>query len=137
MRGAAIVVIVGALVSAVAVHLPWLSVGGATQTGTGVFVTTDFELYDRPGDSVLVIAAVLLGLGIALFFAGRVLAIAITSLVFASVGLIVAIAMVAIVSDTRELVGDGSLGIGLFALAPGAALSLGGSIWATARRRRW
>jgi hypothetical protein len=137
VRGAAILLIVGALVSAGAVHLPWLSVDGETQTGTGVFVTIDFELYDRPGDSVLVIAAALLGLGIALFFAGRVLAVAVIAIVFAAIGLIVAIAMIGIVDDTRELVGRGSLGVGVIALVPGAALALGGSIWATVKRRRW
>jgi hypothetical protein len=137
VRAAAMLVMVGAVLAGVAVFLPWLSIDGVTQTGTGVFVTTDFELYDSPGSGVLFVAAVLLGLGIALYVADRVLAVAIIAVVFASIALIVAIAMIGIVSDAQELAGDGTLGVGVFALVPAAALALGGSIWATSRRRRW
>ena len=130
-------IIAGAIISAIAVFLPWLTAEGETQTGTGVFLNKDFELYDSPGSGVLFFAAVLLGLGIALFFAGRVLAVAIIAIVVASIALIVGIAMIDIVSDTKDLVGTGSLGVGVILLTPAAGLSLAGSIWATSKRRRW
>lgn len=137
MRAAGVLIVVGAVVSVVAVFLPWLSTDGDTQTGTGVFVTTDFELYDSPGSGVLLFAAMLVGLGIALYFAGRVLALAIIAIVVAAIASLVAIAMISIVSDTKDLIGEGSLGAGVLLLVPAAGLSLAGAIWATSKRRRW
>lgn len=137
VRPAAALIVAGAISSAIAVFLPWLTAEGETQTGTGVFLNKDFELYDSPGSGVLFFAAALLGLGIALFFAGRVLAVAIIAIVVASIALFVGLAMVGIVSDTKDLVGTGSLGIGVILLTPAAGLSLAGSIWATSKRRRW
>lgn len=130
-------IIAGAIISAIAVFLPWLTAEGETETGTGVFLTKDFELYDSPGSGVLFFAAVLLGLGIALFFAGRVLAVAIIAIVVASIALIVGMGMIAIVNDTKDLIGVGSLGVGVILVTPAAGLSLAGSIWATSKRRRW
>ena len=137
VRPAAVLIIAGAIISAIAVFLPWLTAEGKTETGTGVFLTKDFELYDSPGSGVLFFAAVLLGLGIALFFAGRVLAVAIIAIVVASIALIVGMGMIAIVNDTKDLIGVGSLGVGVILVTPAAGLSLAGSIWATSKRRRW
>jgi len=137
VRPAAMLIIAGAIISAIAVFLPWLTAEGETETGTGVFLTKDFELYDSPGSGVLFFAAVLLGLGIALFFAGRVLAVAIIAIVVASIALIVGMGMIAIVNDTKDLIGVGSLGVGVILVTPAAGLSLAGSIWATSKRRRW
>ena len=137
VRAAAALIIAGAIISAIAVFLPWLTAEGKTETGTGVFLTKDFELYDSPGSGVLFFAAVLLGLGIALFFAGRVLAVAIIAIVVASIALIVGMGMIAIVNDTKDLLGVGSLGVGVILVTPAAGLSLAGSIWATSKRRRW
>jgi hypothetical protein len=130
-------IVVGAVISAIAVFLPWLSAEGETESGTGVFLTKDFELYDSPGSGVLFFAAVVFGLGVALFFAGRVLAVAIISIVMASISLFVAFGMIAIVNDTKDLLGTGSIGLGVILLTPAAGLSLAGSIWATSKRRRW
>ena len=137
VRRAAAMIVVGAVISAIAVFLPWLSADGESESGTGVFLTKDFELYDNPGSGVLFFAAVVFGLGVALFFAGRVLAVAIIAIVFAAIGLFVALGMIAIVNDTKDLLGTGSLGIGVILLTPAAGLSLAGSIWATSKRRRW
>jgi hypothetical protein len=63
--------------------------------------------------------------------------VAIIAIVVASIALIVGIAMIGIVSDTKDLVGTGSLGAGVILLTPAAGLSLAGSIWATSKRRRW
>jgi hypothetical protein len=136
VRPAAVLIIAGAIISAIAVFLPWLTAEGETETGTGVFLTKDFELYDSPGSGVLFFAAVLLGLGIALFFAGRVLAVAIIAIVVSSIALIVGMGMIAIVNDTKDLLGVGSLGVGVILVTPAAGLSLAGSIWATSKRRR-
>ncbi len=140
VKGAAILVIAGALVAGIGVYLPWLSADGESFNGTDAFVTgdtlADLEIIDGPGTAMLFFAATLLGLGIALYFAGRVLAVAIISIVAASIGLLIAIGMIAIVDDSRNFFGEGSIGIGVIAQPIGAGLALGGSIWATARRRR-
>lgn len=142
MRGAAILVVAGALLAGIAVYLPWMTGGGETFNGTDTFVTgrsfADLEIIEAPGDAMLLFAAVLLGLGIALYFAGRVLAVAILAIVGAAVTVLLGIGMLTIVNDSRDFIGTDtvSLGIGAVLQPIGPTISLAGSIWATATRRR-
>ena len=132
----ALLTIAGSLISIIGVFLPWLSVDGESQNGTGVFISSDFTIYDNPGAGVIVFAVVTAGLGIALFFAGRVLAVAIIAIVVAVLAVFVGIGVVAIAADTADF-GDGSLGIGAILQPIAALVTLAGSITATAKRRRW
>lgn len=132
----AILVIVGSLISIIAVFLPWVSGGGESQNGTGVFLGSDFTLYDNPGAGVIVFAVITGGLGIALFFAGRVLAVAIIAIVAAAIAFFVGIGMVSIASDTADF-GDGSLAFGAVLQPIAPLITLAGAIVATSKRRRW
>ncbi len=132
----AILTIVGSVISIIGVFLPWVSDGGESQNGTGVFLASDFTLYDNPGAGVIFFAVVTAALGIALFFAGRVLAVAIIAIVVAVIALFVGIAMVAIASDTASF-GDGSVGFGAILQPIAPLITLAGSIAATSKRRRW
>ena len=131
----AILVIAGSLISFIGVFLPWATVGNESQNGTGFFVGSDFTIYDNPGAAVIFIALVTVGLGIALFFAGRVLAVAIIAIVAASIALLVGLGMIGITSDTADF-GDGSIGIGAILQPIAPLLTLAGAIVATAKRRR-
>ncbi len=132
----AILTIVGSLISIIAVFLPWVSGGGESQNGTGVFLGSDFTLYDNPGAGVIVFAVITGGLGIALYFAGRVLAVAILAIVFAVIALFIGIGMVSIASDTADF-GDGSLGFGAIVQPIAPLITLAGAIVATSKRRKW
>ncbi len=126
-------IVVGAVVAAIGVYLPWLTDGDDTRRGTDLFFTSDGEILDGPGQLMLAMAFVLAGLGIALFFAGRVLAVAIIAIVASSIALLIGIGMIGIASDDI-LGGDVGIGAILQPIAPIA--SLAGSILVTARRRR-
>jgi hypothetical protein len=135
-------VIAGALVAGIGVYLPWMSAEGETFDGTDAFVTgnslADLEIIDGPGTAMLLVGAALLALGIALYAAGRVLALAIIAIVTASIALLLGIGMLAVVDDSRGFFRDdeSGLGVGVILQPVGPAMALGGSIWATARRRR-
>jgi hypothetical protein len=76
---------VGSLISIIGMFLPWISSGGDSQTGTGIFLDSGFTIYEDPGAGVIVFAVITRGLGVALFFAGRILAVAISAIVVAEV----------------------------------------------------
>jgi hypothetical protein len=132
----ALLTIIGSIITIIGVFLPWVTVGGESQNGTGVFLTSDLTIFDNPGSAVIVFAVITGGLGIALFFAGRVLAVAIIAIVMASIALLIGIGMVAVASDTSNF-GDGSVGIGAILQPTAPLLTLAGAIVATSKRRRW
>jgi len=132
----AILVIVGSLISFIGVFLPWVSLDGESQNGTGFFIGSDFTIYDNPGAAVIFIALVTVGLGIALFFAGRVLAVAIIAIVAATLALLIGLGMIGITSDTADF-GDGSIGFGAILQPIAPLITLAGAIVATSKRRRW
>lgn len=133
---AGILAIVGSLISIIGVFLPWVSSNGDSQNGTGIFLTSDFTLIDNPGSAVILFAVITGGLGIALFFAGRVLAVAICAIVFATIALLIGIGMIAMASDTADF-GDASVGIGAVLQPIAPLITLAGAIIATSKRRRW
>lgn len=140
MTAGALLVLVGAALSFVGAFLPWLSAGGVTGDGFDDYFFGDtereLEIVESPGTAVIVGAVVAFGLGLTLLVAGRVLAVAILAIVVAVIGVIMGFAMVGIVSDTRDWVGDGTLGVGLILQPIGPLVVLGGAIAATAKRRR-
>ncbi len=132
----AILTIVGSVISIIGVFLPWLSDGGESQDGTGIFLGSDFTIYDNPGSAVIFFAVVTAGLGIALFFAGRVLAVAIIAIVMAAIALLIGIGMIGIANDTADF-GGGSLGFGAILQPIAPLITLAGAIVATSKRRRF
>ena len=131
----AILTIVGSIISIIGVFLPWLSEGGESQNGTGIFLGSDFTIYDNPGAAVICFGVVTGGLGIALYFAGRVLAVAIIAIVMAAIALLIGIGMVGIANDTADF-GGGSLGFGAILQPIAPLITLAGAITATSKRRR-
>jgi hypothetical protein len=136
VRLGAILTIVGSVISIIGVFLPWLSDGGESQNGTGIFLGSDFTIYENPGAAVILFAVVTAGLGIALFFAGRVLAVAIIAIVVASIALLIGIGMLGIANDTADF-GGGSLGFGAILQPIAPLITLAGAIIATSKRRRF
>lgn len=132
----ALLTIAGSIISIVGVFLPWLTEGGESQNGTGVFLGSDFTIYDNPGAAVIFFAVVTGGLGLALFFAGRVLAVAIVAIVMATIALLIGIGMLGIAGDTADF-GGGSLGFGAILQPIAPLVTLAGAIFATSKRRRW
>lgn len=123
----------GAVLIIIGVFLPWLDNGGETRNGTDVFITSDLTVVESPGTLMIIIAVIVGGLGIALFFAGRVLAVAIVAIVMSAIAVLMGLAMIGIMNDVA-FGGDTGIGAILQPIAPLA--SLAGSIVVTAKRRR-
>ena len=132
-------VVVGALVAILGTFLPWANLGDETGTGFDFYRFRDnFDVIevDAPGVIVLFIAGGLMGLGIALFFAGRLLAVAIIAIIVSAIGALVGLVMIALMGLVTDDVG-GSVGYGVILTMLGPIIALAGSITATAKRRRW
>lgn len=133
----AILTLVGSIVTIIAVFLPWVSGGGDTLNGFDTYVSADdFTLYEDPGTAVIFFAVITAGFGIALYFAGRVLAVAILAIIGAAISLFVGIFIVSIASDTADL-SDSSLGFGAVLVPIAPLITLAGAIIATSKRRKW
>ncbi|MGI9646222.1 MAG: hypothetical protein ACR2O6_13030, partial [Ilumatobacteraceae bacterium] len=126
-------IIAGAVIMIIGVFLPWFDAGGESANGTDNFITSDLTLIEGPGYLMIGIAVIVGGLGLALFFAGRVLAVAIIAIVMAAIAEFMGLAMVGLMSD---LIIDGDLGIGVILQAIAPLASLAGAIVVTAKRRR-
>jgi hypothetical protein len=141
----------GSVIAIVGTFLTWLSVNGTAYNGYDTYATVsgfDLNYVENPGYFVWIGALTVVGLGIALIAAGRVLAVAIIGVVMSSLGVLFGIffwAMVAnadLVGDRPDLsaleaAGDGSVGVGLALPLIGAGIALAGTIMALAKRRRW
>jgi hypothetical protein len=132
--------LIGGALLIVGALLPWLKIRGETGNGLDKFIYTDSQgtskIVDSPGSAWIFLAIVLIGLGIALYAAGRVLPVAIIAIVVASIALLLVFFGWSTASDTKDYAGNGSYGIGLPIGLVAAVLTLAGSIVATAKRRR-
>jgi hypothetical protein len=141
----AVLTILGSLISIVGVFLPWASGQGTSYNGMATFIDDTFTAFESPGVVSLVLAAVTIGFGIALFFAGRVLAVAILAIVFASITVFWGLGVIGITSDAvavgdslfdaNDASGDPGFGAILQPIAP--LITLAGAIVATSKRRRF
>lgn len=131
----------GGVLAIVAAFLPWVSGGGETVTGMDDWIqqnSDELVRFEAPGTLFIVGGVILAGFGIALVAAGRVLAVAILGIVFAAIGLLVCIGVLAVVNDGQAW-GPGAehnLGVGPPLAVVGTLAVLAGSIVATATRRR-
>lgn len=136
----AILTMVGGVLLAVGALLPWLKVTGETGNGLDdyIFENADGirERAESPGSAWIFFGLVLLGFGIALFFAGRVLAVAILAIVVAGLSLIMVFFGLGAANDTKDFLGEGSVQFGIFVGFVGAGLAIAGSVASTAKRRR-
>jgi len=129
--------LVAAAVVLLGCFLPWVSVGGTSINGFDDGFVFDNEMYDAPGALAAFGVVLLLAFGITLLAAGRVLAIAIISVVASGLGLLVAffyVAMCVDMADSLSLVGA-DVGIGVILQPIGALLAIAGSIVALVQRK--
>lgn len=136
MKAAGILVVAGAVITVIAVFLPWVSGGGESINGMDILTDGEGELYDGPGQINLVLGLILAGLGIPLIIAGRVLAVAIIAIVVAALTALMGLGLAGFASATADLSSDASVAIGAFLQPIAPLISLGGAIWATAKRRK-
>jgi hypothetical protein len=127
---------VGSLISIIGMFLPWISSGGDSQTGTGIFLDSGFTIYEDPGAGVIVFAVITRGLGVALFFAGRILAVAISAIVVAQ-SFVFSRPPQGVDRGDTAMCGHGSVGFGAILQPIAPLVTLAGSIVATAKRRKW
>lgn len=141
----AILTLVGSLVTIVGVFLPWASGGGRSFNGMATFIDDSFTAFETPGAVSIFLGLVTIGFGIALFFAGRVLAVAILAIVFAAFTVLWGLGAISIATEAVA-VGDslsnaeetsGDPGFGAILQPISALITLAGGIVCTAKRRRW
>jgi hypothetical protein len=140
----AILTLVGSLITIIGVFLPWTSGDGTSYNGLATFIDDSFTAFETPGAVSIFLGVVTIGFGIALFFAGRVLAVAILAIVFAAFTLLWGLAVIGITTDAVA-VGDslfdadeasGTAGFGAILQPISALITLAGAIVCTAKRRR-
>ncbi len=136
VRVAAALLIGGAVAHIVAVFLPWFRYRGATLNGRDDFLSTDLKVLHSPGNFWLFFGAVLLGLGLTLFFAGRQLAVAIIAVVMAALASFFSLIGIGAANDMKTFAGGGTTGIGPTLGILAALVALAGAITALAKRRR-
>lgn len=143
VRVGALLMIIGAVVTAICTALPWLKVDGANGNGFDDYFSNrdgELKILQGPGKIWIFFAVVVVGLGIALYLAGRVLAVAIIGIVFAAIGAFFVLGSITIASDNKDLASaagnDASLQFGLYLGIVGMLVALAGAITATAKRRR-
>jgi len=122
-------------------YMPWYTGNGSTLTGMDNFAK-DFgaDTFESPGAAWVVLGVIVGGLGIAAFFAGRQLALAIVTLVMTALALFVSFIGVAVVDDQKqydELFSEaGTTGIGPVLGIVAMLAALAGAIVLLAKRRR-
>jgi hypothetical protein len=136
VRVGATLILVGAALHIVAVFLPWFKILGQSGNGLDDFVTKDGKPLQSPGMFWLFFGAVMFGLGLALYLAGRNLAVAIIAVVVAVIAVFFSFIGIVAAKDMRDLYGGGSVGIGAILGILAMLVALGGSITALAKRRR-
>lgn len=134
-----ILVIAGAVLTILAVFLPWASGGGNSVNGMDDFIfQSDGALYfaESPGTIPIVFAVIMLAFGITLLLAGRVLAVAILAIIGAVIALFIGLAMIGIATGLTDDVSAANLGVGAILQPIAPLLSLAGAIVATSKRRK-
>jgi len=133
----------GAALYIIAAYQPWYRRDGETLNGMDTFVTDlGSDTFDRPGTAWVVFGVIVGGLGIATFFAGRQLALAIVTLCFTVLSALVSLIGVGVVDDQRrfddfsESSHAGHAGIGVVLGIIAMLIALAGAIVVLAKRRR-
>ncbi len=126
----------GAVLHIVAVFLPWYEGAGITLRGMDDYITDKGESLPAPGKVWIVVGAILLGLGVASYFFGRQLAVAIIAVIVAAGGVFTSLLGVGAAKATRDRLGDGDAALGAYIGIVSILVALAGSIQILAKRRR-
>ena len=136
VRAGASLLMGGAIVLCLAVFLPWFKIQGETWNGRHDFITSKMEVIAAPGNFWLFLGAVLFGLGLASYLAGRNLAVAIIAVVMSVITLFFSLIGIGAAQSTKDFMGEGTVGIGAIVGILAAFVALSGSITVLAKRRR-
>jgi hypothetical protein len=137
------------LIGGAALHIgcgfmPWYTRDGETLTGMDTFVREfGTDTFESPGIAFVAMGIIVGGLGIAAYFAGRQIALAIVTLVMTVLALFVSFIGIAVADDQKKFdelfaeSGDvGSAGIGVVLGILSMLVCVAGAIVVLAKRRR-
>jgi len=130
--------LVGAVMSVVGSLLPWWDGSGYTRSGLRILFARTGDGYRTihgPGYVVIALAGICAVLAVVMFAIGRSITLGIISIVSAGVGFLYSLACLGIVQDTRDVVGGGTISVGVPVAIVGAAATLVGSVMVMVRRR--
>ena len=130
----------GAALYIAAAYMPWYKGDGYTLTGMDDFAKDlGADTFESPGKAWVVFGVIVGGLGIAAFFAGRQIALAIVTLVMAALATLVSFIGVGVVNDQKQFdelfTEAGTTGIGPVLGIVGMLAALAGAIVMLAKRR--
>lgn len=125
--------IVGSVIMVIGTVLPWAKDDTGSYNGWDL---RDFETESSVAGGFVFIALVLLGFGITTIAAKRLLPIAILAVIFAAFGIFAALGELVDLLEFDDVF-DYEVGIGLWVVLLGAALTLAGAIWTLSVRRKW
>ena len=130
----------GAALFIAAAYMPWYKGDGYTLTGMDDFAKDlGTDTFESPGKAWVVFGVIVAGLGIAAFFAGRQIALAIVTLVMAALSTLVSFIGVGAANDQKDFdelyTSAGTTGIGPVLGIVGMLAALAGSIVVLAKRR--
>jgi len=131
----------GAALYIAAAYMPWYKGDGYTLTGMDDFAKDlGSDTFESPGKAWVVFGVIVAGLGIAAFFAGKQIALAIVTLVMSVISLFVSFIGVAVVDDQKKFdelfATPGDTGIGAVLGILAMLASVAGAIVVLAKRRR-
>ncbi|MCU1387706.1 MAG: hypothetical protein JWL72_1044 [Ilumatobacteraceae bacterium] len=135
----AILLMVGGAVHIIGVFLPWYQGSGIdTLKGMDTFAGPDgVGDLPNPGLAWLAVGAILIGLGAATYFAGRIIGIACAAVFMAIVvGGFSAILGWGAIGNEHDAGGAGDVGAGVIVGTLGILIAIAGSIQVLAKRRR-
>ena len=136
VKTGAALLMAGAVLHIVAVFLPWYEGAGITLRGMDDYITDKGDSLPAPGKVWIIAGAILLGLGVASYFVGRQLAVAIIAVVVAGGGLFTSLLGVGAAKATRDQRGEGDAALGAFLGIISILVALAGAIHILAKRRR-
>jgi hypothetical protein len=126
--------VVGGVLAIIGAFLPWVTRDGESGNGFDDYIY-DGDILEAPGALSIIGAAVLIAFGLALFFAGRVLTVAILATIAAAVGVLLSAGITVIMNEIADDYG-GSLGIGSILQPLATLVGLAGAIAALVMRKR-
>lgn len=134
-RLGALLLIGGGAAQALAAFLPWYTAGSVKLNGFDHYVTKDLSEINNPGRIWVTMGVILVGLGVATWFAGRRLVLAIIGVGVAAVTLFTSLLGIGAAQDTKDQSGVGRAGFGAYLGIISALIAFAGSIIILIRRR--
>lgn len=130
-------ILVSAILAVASAYVPWIT--DPTMTGMAEFTFDDGTTVAQvpaPGSLTVMGGILIAGIGIALFAAGRMMALAIIGIVLSGLGVLAGLGLVVIIAQNQDAIAGSQMGIGALAQPVIPMIALAGSIGALVRRRR-